>query len=447
MQMTHNPKPRFKSPGVNKMQRSVKKIGWLSAAALVVANMIGTGAFTTLGLQLENVQNTWSILLLWVIGGVISLLGAFSYAELSTHLPRSGGEYHYLSKLIHPFVGYLSGWVSVTVGFAAAVSLAAMAMGAYLEKVLHLSPTVTALTVLVGVTAVHSFSIRRSRNFQLLFTVLKVLLVLFLIVAGLTMPNSGDALQWDGSWRTELTSPSFDVALVYTIYAYSGWNAAAYIVEEVKRPVLNIPRALIAGTLLVSALYVLLQFAFLRQASLDALAGEVEVGQIVSESLFGPVGGQWVSVIIAFFLISSVSAMVWVGPRVMRAMSADYRLWFFLATDNDKGIPVRAIWFQAAISALLIGTGSFETVLLYSGFVLQLSTMLTVGTVFILRRRKEVEETGYKSPFYPWGQVLFLMVSTWVLVFLFIDRPLESLLGMGNLLLGAVTYWVDRRWF
>jgi APA family basic amino acid/polyamine antiporter len=442
--MTDSPKRRFNRPGTKTMQRSVKKIGWLSAAALVVANMIGTGAFTTLGLQLEGVQNTWSILLLWVAGGGISLLGVFSYAELSTHLPRSGGEYHYLSKLIHPFVGYLSGWVSVTVGFAAAVSLAAMAMGAYLEKVLHWQPTLTALCVLLGVTAVHSFSIRKSRNFQMLFTVLKVLLVLFLIVTGLVMHNSGDALRWDQSWQMEVTSPAFGVALVYTIYAYSGWNAAAYIVEEIKRPAVNIPRALIAGTLLVSALYVMLQYAFLRQAPLAALTGEVEVGQIVAEQLFGLFGGQWISLIIAFFLVSSISAMVWVGPRVMRAMSADYHLWFFLAKDNDKGIPVRAIWFQAGISALLIATGSFEAVLLYSGFVLQLSTMLAVATVFILRRQDKGMAAGYKSPFYPWAQVLFLLASTWVLVFLFIDRPLESLLGMGNLLLGAATYWLDR---
>jgi len=425
------------------MQKGIKKIGWAGAAALVVANMIGTGAFTTLGLQLEVLDYTWSILLLWTLGGVISLFGAFSYAELSTHLPRSGGEYHFLSKIIHPFVGYLSGWISLTVGFAAAIALAAMAVGAYLQEVLQWPSMAIALGILVTVATIHSFSIRRSRNFQVLFTILMVLLLLFFIISGFWLDSPVDALRWGNGWKEEVLQPAFAVSLIYVLYAYSGWNAAAYIVEEVGQPRVNIPRALVFGTLLVTVLYLLLQVVFLRQVSATALSGEVEVGQIVAEQMFGPLGGYWVSLAIAFFLVSSISAMIWVGPRVSRVMAEDYPLWRFLAYDNKKGIPVAAIWFQVAISTALIISGSFETVLVYSGFVLQLSTALTVASVFILRRRGL--SGGFRSPGYPWFQIAFLIVSIWMMFFLLIDRPVESLLGMANLLLGGLTYWVNRR--
>lgn len=424
------------------MQNGIKKIGWFGAAALVVANMVGTGAFTTLGLQLEVLDYTWSILLLWIFGGMISLFGAFSYAELSTHLPRSGGEYHFLSQAIHPFVGYLSGWVSLTVGFAAAIALAAMAMGAYLEKLMQLPAMGIALGVLLVIAIIHSFSIRKSRNFQVLFTLLMVLLLLFFIISGLWLDSPADSLRWGGGWRGEVLQPVFAVSLIYVLYAYSGWNAAAYIVEEIEHPRVNIPRALIFGTMLVTVLYVLLQYVFLRQAPSAALRGEVEVGQVVAEYLFGAAGGYWVSLAIAFFLISSISAMIWIGPRVSREMAEDYPLWRFLAYDNAKGIPVAAIWFQTAISIALILSGSFEAVLVYSGFVLQLSTALTVAGVFVLRRRGMTG--GYRSPGYPWLQTIFLLVSIWMMFFLLIDRPAESLLGMANLLIGGITYGVNR---
>jgi APA family basic amino acid/polyamine antiporter len=169
-----------------------KKIGWFSASSLVVANMIGTGVFTTLGFQLENIQNSWSVLALWSLGGLISLFGAFSYAELGTHLPRSGGEYHFLSKLYHPFLGYLSGWVSLTVGFAAPVALAAMALGAYTYRFLPMSPVwIAGITVLV-LSLVHSYNLRQSSTFQNSFTLAKIILIIILVVLGFYLAFEGE---------------------------------------------------------------------------------------------------------------------------------------------------------------------------------------------------------------------------------------------------------------
>lgn len=424
-------------------QAAGRKIGWVSAAAIVVANMVGTGVFTSLGLQLKGLSSTWAILLLWVIGGLVSLFGAFSYAELGTKLPRSGGEYYFLSRIYHPFIGYLSGWVSLTVGFAASVALAAMAMGAYIEKFFPLSAEAVASGAVVLISMVHSVNIRQSSNFQNTFTALKLLLILFFIIACFALPAGAGTAGLSSNWHAELSTPAFAVSLVYVIYAFSGWNAAAYIVEEIRNPARNLPRALIGGTLVVSLLYVLLQMAFLNQASAAQLRGKVEVGQVVAELMFGPAGGRLISFFIALFLISSISAMVWVGPRVVRAMAGDYNIWRFLAEDNRHGIPVKAVWLQGAISIFMIVTSYFEQVLLYSGFVLQLFTTAAVAGIFVMRWKNG--HSGYSSPGYPWVQLAFLAISLWILAFLLYDHPRESLLGLANLGLGALSYWWSRQ--
>lgn len=423
-----------------------KKIGWATAAAIVVANMIGTGVFTTLGFQLVDIQNTWSILLLWGLGGVIALLGALSYAELGTHLRRSGGEYHFISKTIHPFLGYLSGWVSLTVGFAAPIALASMGMAAYLQKFVPVSATAMAIAAVVLISVVHSFDIKKSSGFQDVFTVVKILVITAFVGFALFSGADGHAVNTSASWMAEVSTPAFAVSLVYVTYAFTGWNAAAYIVEEIKRPRINLPKALIGGTVLVTVLYVLLQLAFLKQAPLQALIGEIEVGQIVAEHMFGGIGGRWMSIIIALLLVSSISAMVWVGPRITRAMADDYRLWHFVGRDNRNGIPVRAIWLQSGISILLIMSGSFQQVLLFSGFVLQLFSMIAVAGVFVLRRSKNTE-SGFQSPFYPWVQIAYIAFSSWIVVYMIVDQPQESLWGLALLGAGMFTFLLDRLLF
>lgn len=422
----------------------MKKIGWGSAAAIVVANMIGTGAFTSLGLQLQSLQNTWTVLSLWVFGGLISLFGAFSYAELGTRFPRSGGEYHFLSKLYHPFIGYLSGWVSLTVGFSASVALSAMAMGAYLVAYIPISGKFIAALAILSVSIIHSYSIRQSSRVQNFLTIVKIGLVMLFIFSAFLIEPDQNAIDWSASWKDEMFSPSYAVALIYVMYAFSGWNAAAYIVDEIRAPRRNLPKALIGGTLLVSVLFVLLQWAFLRQASVPQLQNNVEIGQIVAQLMYGSQGGQLVSGLIALLLIAGISAMTWVGPRVTRTMASDYSVWQSFARDNQYGIPVRAIWLQTLISLFMVLTSSFEQVLIYSGFVLHLFTTLTVVGVFIGRWKNE-DKQYYSSPGYPWIQIGFLTFSLWMLIYLMIDQPYESLMGLSNLLIGAISYWWSRK--
>ncbi|MEM6769949.1 MAG: amino acid permease, partial [Bacteroidota bacterium] len=421
------------------------KIGWRSAAALVLANMIGTGAFTTLGLQLDQVASGLALLVLWAFGGLVAWCGAVSYAELGTRLPKSGGEAHFLSEIFHPLLGFLSGWVSLTVGFAAAVALSAMAVGHYLSAWTGWSPVVTAAGSIVLLSAAHSFGTRQSSTLQNGLTGIKLLLVLLLGVAAVVLPAPQTAaVDWSFANLDLLWSPGAAVAMISVFYAFSGWNAAAYIVEEIREPRKNLPLALVGGTLIVSALFLLLQYGFLRQAGAAALTGQIDVAQVAAGAMFGPEIGHYISGLIGVLLLTGISAMIWVGPRVVRAMGDRHQLWRSFSVLSKNGMPLRATWLQGGISLFLVFTSSFERVLLYSGFVLQLFTFLAVVGLLVLRWRTSKTD-GYASPFYPLPQLIFLAFSAWSLVYLLINQPLESLLGLLNVVAGLVAYYFDLR--
>lgn len=406
--------------------------------------MIGTGVFTSLGFQLQDVTNTWSILLLWTLGGVMAITGAFCYAEIGSAINKSGGEYIFLSKLFNPLIGYLSGWISLTVGFAAPVALAAMALGVYLGNVLDINNTLLAVSVILILSVIHSFNLNVSSRFQSYATWFKVLLVISLILIGLYYTEVNSALDFSDTWTIEMLTPSFAIAFVYVSYSYTGWNAASYIIEEIDKPRINLPKALLRGTLLVTLLYVFMQYVFLKHGTLADLRGQLDVGKVYANNLFGSQGSKTINILISFFLISSISAMIWVGPRVSQAMSKDFKLWHFLRKTNKNNLPVAAVWLQAVLSIIYVLTGTFESVLLYCGFILQLSAALTVTGVFILRK-KDQESSGFKAPFYPLLPVAFILFSIWVLIYLLIDKPVESIIGLIILSVGVLTYFINKK--
>ena len=422
------------------------KIGWRSAAALVLANMIGTGAFTTLGLQLEWLEGGLALLSLWAVGGLVAWCGAVSYAELGTRLPKSGGEAYFLSAIFHPLLGFLSGWVSLTVGFAAAVALSAMAVGSYLAAWTGWTPSLIAVVSIVGLSLAHSFGTRQSKWIQNGLTGLKLLVVFGLGAAGLLLPAPAEVapMDWSLAALDEVWSPGAAVAMISVFYAFSGWNAAAYIVEEIREPKKNLPRALVLGTLVVGGLFLLLQYGFLRQAGPAALTGQIDVAQIATVAMFGERAGQFVSVLIGVLLLTGISAMIWIGPRVVRAMGDRHPIWqsFGKLTGPSK-LPLRATWLQGGISLFLVATASFEQVLLYSGFVLQLFTFLAIGGLLWLRYRGGGAADGYRSPLYPIPQLLFLGFSGWSMGYLLINQPIESLLGLLNVVAGLAAYYFD----
>jgi APA family basic amino acid/polyamine antiporter len=419
-----------------------KKIGIYTASAIVVANMIGTGVFTSVGFQLSKVQSTWSILLLWIAGGLLALFGAFAYAELGTHFKESGGDYIYLSRVFHSMLGYLSAWAGLTVGFSAPVALAAMAFTKYLAPLGLQNNVWLAVGIIILIGVMHSFTIRHSSRFQNSTTLIKVLFIVSLIVIGFAFHGSSvNAVHFSSAWHREIFTPGFAVSMIYVSFAYTGWNAAAYVADEIDNPLRNIPRSLIGSTLFVSVIYVLFQFVLLKNATVFELQGKEEVTFVSFTNLLGAAGGKWVSVFISLQLLATVSSYLWVGPRVTWAMARENKLWQPLAKKNRHGIPVAAVWLHVVISIGLALTGSFEKVLLYAGFVLQLMASLTVATSLFI---KDQRPSTFRSPLKPVLQILFLLFNAWVVVFTLIDRPTESLIGIGILVVGVIIYLFDK---
>ncbi len=428
-----------------------RKIRVNTATLIVIASMIGTGVFTSLGFQLMGVHSGFGILMLWLVGGVIALCGALSYGELASSMPRSGGEYHYLSKIFHPFAGFLSGWVSATVAFAAPTALAAMALGTYVNKVFPISnPVVLAIAVIVLVTFIHSFNLRQSARFQNIFTILEIALILFFIIAGFTIhtPQPISLLPQNATAASEgwhsIFSSSFAVSLIYVSYAYSGWNTATYMASDIQNPRRNVPKALFNGTIIVMVLYILLNFVFLYSAPTKEMQGQVEVGLISAIHIFGLKTGNFMGMMIALLLIASISSFVLAGPRVAQVMGEDLSQLSFLAIKNKHGVPYVAKIIQGAISLLLILTASFDKVLLYVGFTLSLSTFFTVLGLFVLRARNNGKTDGYKTFGYPVTPIIFLALSAWMLFFTMKEHPRESLLGLGTILAGSIVYFIKK---
>jgi APA family basic amino acid/polyamine antiporter len=417
------------------------------ATAIVVADMIGVGVFTSLGFQVKDIPSGFSILLLWTVGGLVALCGVFSYSELGAMFPRSSGEYNFLTRAYHPAFGFLAGWVSATVGFAAPVALAAMAFGEYSKSVWPgASPLALAMGVVWLVSIVQLCGLRHSSTFQLIATILKVVLIIGFLIAGFVIgtpqpvsfaPSAGDL--------AHVTSAPFAIGLVFVMYSFSGWNAATYIIGEMKLPQQNLPRALLSGTLVVLVLYVALNAVFLHTTPIDKLSGQLDVARIAGSFIFGDIGGRIVGAMICIGLISSISAMMWIGPRVMMTMGEDIPALRLFARKSSNGAPVYAILFQLAIASLLLLTRSFEFVLDFIQSGLLFCSFFTVLGVIKLRITQPDLPRPYRAWGYPVTPVVFLLVTGFMMYYLLVERPLQSSLGILIMVSGLLIYAVFRK--
>ena len=424
-----------------------RTISLLTATCIVIANMVGTGIFTSLGFQVGDLPTGFSLMAVWAIGGICALCGALSYAELGAALPRSGGEYNFLREVYHPAVGFVAGWISATVGFAAPVAIAAIPFGTYLAGVFPgLNPLLLALGVVWLTTFVLLWDIRLGSGFQNTSTLLKVSLILIIIVAGFvikqTQPVSFLPTPQDGSL---IVSAPFAISLYWVMYAYSGWNASTYIVGEVRNPGRTVPWSLGIGTVVVTMLYLGINAAFLRSTPISEMAGKQEVGLIAGNHIFGRAGGHVMAVFIAIGLVSAVSAMMWIGPRVTMTMGEDLRALSWLAHKNRRGIPVRATLVQFAIVNLLILVTTFQKVVNYVQFSLALCSTPTVLGVFVLRWRRPELPRPYRTWGYPITPAIFLIVSLWMLWHLLQDASTRgpSLWGLATAALGLLLYYAS----
>ncbi len=427
----------------NKSEPASRRIGLTTASAIVIANIIGTGVFTSLGFQLPQIHSGFALLMLWIVGGIVALCGALCYGELSAALPRSGGEYHYLSRIYHPALGFMGGIVSATVGFAAPIALASMAFGKYFHGVFNLgSPLFLSFAMVWIVALVHLSNLRVGSAFQNLWTLLKVVLIAALIAAGLLvdpkqpltfLPQPGDTMS--------IFAGPFAVALVFVMYSYSGWNAAVYITGEIEQPEKNVPRSLLLGTLLVIVIYTALNAVFLLAAPQNEMSGQLEVGLVAGKHIFGENGGRVVGAIICIGLVSAISSMTWLGPRVIMAMGEDHWLLRLLGRKNNRGVPVNAALLQLLIVNLLLLTKSFELVVVYIEFSLLLCSLLTVVGVIVLRWTHPELSRPYRVWAYPLPPLIFASITVWMMIYLLRSRPTESLSGLVTMLAGFVLYY------
>jgi basic amino acid/polyamine antiporter, APA family len=424
-----------------------RQLGVGIATAIVIANMIGTGVFTSTGFQAASLHDPLTILVCWIVGGIVALCGAACYAELGTMMPKAGGEYVYLREAYHPAFGFMSGWVSLTAGFSASIATSALLFATYLATLVPgiADPTTTklvAIALILSITALHAFDAKIGGRVQAVFTALKFLLIVGFIGAGLLSGN-GDWSNFEpqhGGLQNVATR-EFAVSLMYVSFAYLGWNAAAYIAGEVERPEKTLPRALLIGTGSVMALYVLLNVTYLYALPTRTLGGPppvIEVGAAVAGKLFGESAGNLITSLIAIALVSAVSAMVMAGPRVYAAMAADRALPPQLGQYSRRGVPAFAVIAQGVLATAFVLVGDLGQLIRFVGFTLAIFSALAVGALFVMRARGT--KGAYQTFGYPVTPIVFIAVTAWIAYAQIRSNPVESGIGAGVLALGAAIY-------
>src|SRR5277367_5403821 len=417
------------------------------ATAIVVADMVGVGVFTSLGFQVKDIPSGFAILALWTVGGIVALCGVFSYSELGAMFPRSSGEYNFLSRAFHPAFGFVAGFVSATVGFAAPVALAAIALEQYGRSLIpNAPPMLLAVGTVWLVSLVQLSGVRHSSTFQLISTILKVVLIIAFLIAGFVIgtpqPVSFTPQLHDIGY---ITSAPFAIGLVFVMYSFSGWNAATYIIGEMRDAGQNLPRALLTGTLIVLVLYVALNAVFLHTAPIDRLAGQLDVARIAGTYIFGEIGGRIVAAMICIGLVSSISAMMWIGPRVMMTMGEDIPALRVFSRKSTRGAPAYAILFQLAAATLMLFTRSFEAVLDFIQFALLFCSFFTVLGVIKLRVTRPDLPRPYRAWGYPATPIIFLLVTLFMMYYLVVERPLQCFFGALIMVSGLLIYLVFRK--
>ncbi|MFZ5448976.1 MAG: APC family permease [Thermodesulfobacteriota bacterium] len=446
-------------------ERGGDKLGLFSATVLVVANMVGTGIFTTSGFIIKELQDPWALLACWAVGGLFALAGALCYGELGARFPRAGGEYVFLRESFGEPVAFLSGWVSLLVGFSAPIAAGAMAFAVYFLgsaglkpepgltwtiqglTVLTLSPvTLLASGVILVFSLIHSHSLFLGSRVQNLLTVFKIVLILAFVFMGLGWGDGSMSHFGETPPLNVLFSNRFATSLIFITFAYSGWNAAAYMGSEISRPTRNIPLALALGTLLVMCLYLVLNVTFVYGLSAQEMSGVLEVGEKAALALFGSRVSRIFAGAIALSLLSLISAMMLTGPRVYLAMARD-GLFFrkIMKTGTRSGTPINAILLQAGLALVMVLTASFENLLIFIGFTLSLFSLITVAGLIVLRHGQPAPNLTYRTLGYPLTPIFFILCNLWIVLFSILNKPAVSLTGLAAVLSGVFLYLFFKR--
>ncbi len=441
----------------------VRQLGVVSATALVVSNMIGTGIFTTSGFLAGQLGDPTLFLLIWIVGAIAALAGSFCFSELGINFPASGGEYVYLTRAYGPVWGFITGWVSFFAGFSAPIAVAALAFADYLG---YFAPALkqanapaifgsgdwmfklggaqmAACALILLFTVINIFGIQRVARIQNVLTFIKVFVVVAFVGLGFLF-GSGDMSHFGQKAVRTVDTPlvqQFAISLFWIYVSYSGWNAATYVAEEIKQPDKTLPKALTFGTALVAGLYILLNMVFLYAAPLEEMKGVIAIGSLAASKLFGPEIAGAFSALMAISIVSSVSAMVTIGPRVYYAMAKNGA--FFASAANVHAryrTPVAAIIAQGICASVMTLT-PFPQLFFYIGMTLNFTAVLAVASIFVFRRRRpDWQRLGVVSFAYPLVPLTFVLMGAWMTVYGITLQTRVSLLAIGTILAGALVY-------
>jgi APA family basic amino acid/polyamine antiporter len=414
-----------------------RQLGLISATALVIASMVGSGVFTTSGFLLAELHTPGRVLIGWLVGGFLAMLGALCYGALARRFPESGGEYLFLARTIHPAAGYLAGWVSLLVGFSAPLAAVSLAFGGYVEDWLPFSPPrLTGSCLVLALAAVHAFHVQRGAWLQNTAIIAKLFLIAVFISLACrhlqSRPPVGPA---------DFSLAAFAVSLVWISFSYSGWNAATYIGGEIREPERNLPCAMLLGTIIVLLLYLILNAVFVFAGPVETMAGKLDVARIAAESLGGVGLANFVTVLIALALGTSASSLLMAGPRVFARMADDGYLPGWLRFPRE-GPPRAAILLQTLLSLAMLWTSTFKGLLTYIGFTLG---VCTAGAVVGLVRLRLREGAAVRITGWPWVPWVFIAVTLSVTVFTIARQPREGAIGLGTTAAGFVAWWIGYR--
>lgn len=417
-------------------------LGNLSLGALVIGNMIGAGVFTTTGFAMADLGSPGWVLLAWLVGGALALCGALSYGSLARLMPVSGGEYFFLSRVVHPLAGFIAGWVSLWAGFTAAIAFAAITFEAYLlpasMRAVVPDNLVATIAILLAALA-HGLHVRQGARLQNAAVGIKLVFIGGFILFAIAVGTPAD---WEGikAWRsappTEFSAAAFATTLMWISFSYSGYNAAIYVASEAKRASAAVPRAILLGTAITTIIYLALNAIFALAPAPEAIAGQEDVAAIAARAVAGDALAYLMRGIVAMALFTSVSAMIMTGPRVYAQMAADGLMPAFLRFHGQ--VPASAIALQALLSVSVVWLTGLRELLSYLGFTLGLSTAATILSLFIVVRRRGGNPP--ELPGYPWAPALTV---TFTLLFAGLaasTNPREMLAAVLTILSAVLVY-------
>ena len=418
-----------------------KTLSVLDAVALIVGIVVGVGIFKTPSLVAANTGSGFVFLVTWVLGGVISFVGALCYAELATAYPHPGGEYHYLTRAFGQRVGFLFAWARMTVIQTGSIAMLSFVLGDYLSRVFLLGPYSPALygtLSIVVLTTINIIGIREGKTVQNLLTTVKVLGLLCVVTGGLifSSPNLSSTVQPHPS------NHALGLAMIFVLLTYGGWNEAAYISAELHNVRRNMVRSLVWGIILITAIYVLINWVYIHVLGMDFVGKSDAVAFDLMARVAGPYGAAMTTGLIAISALGAMNATIITGARTNYALGVEFPLFRFLGAWNEgAGTPINALIVQGAISLFLVLLGSitmkgFVTMVEYTAPVFWLFFFLTTLSIIVLRWKEPVANRPFQVPFYPFTPLIFCAICIYMLISSIQYTGIGALTGVAVFLAG-----------